>query len=291
MYFGSVRFFKNMILLAVIICIAIPTSFSIHYHNELQCAKEDIQRLTEEIEQQNNEPTNGEAPYYQSLYPDFYAPQNYGATESAEKTMYLTFDDGPSDRTDEILDLLAKKQVKATFFVIGNTDEAAKDRMRRIVAEGHTLGMHSYTHNYEKIYASVEAYLDDMYQIFSLIKDTTGQTPSVFRFPGGSINGYNAGIYKELVAEMIRRGFVPYDWNVSSQDASGNDMTPTQIINAVVNGAENTSRGFVLFHDSQYKNSTVKALGEIIEDLRKMGFQFQAVSPTTKPTLFAYRFQ
>ena len=125
---------------------------------------------------------------YQALYPDFYAPQTYSATSSPDNTAYLTFDDGPSGNTDIILQTMQEENVKATFFVVGTDNADNLARMRRIVQEGHTIGMHSYSHSYKKIYASVEAFLKDMYQVFNLIKDTTGVTPTCFRFPGGSIN-------------------------------------------------------------------------------------------------------
>lgn len=115
---------------------------------------------------------------YSSLYPDFYAPQAYSANSAPSKTAYLTFDDGPSGNTDVILQTLQEENVKATFFVVGTTDANNLARMRRIVQEGHTIGMHSYSHSYKKIYASVEAFLKDMYQVFNLIKDTTGVTPT-----------------------------------------------------------------------------------------------------------------
>ena len=115
---------------------------------------------------------------YQALYPDFYAPQTYSANSAPNKTAYLTFDDGPSGNTDIILQTLQEENVKATFFVVGTDDAGNLARMRRIVQEGHTIGMHSYSHSYKKIYASVEAFLKDMYQVFNLIKDTTGVTPT-----------------------------------------------------------------------------------------------------------------
>ena len=114
--------------------------------------------------------------------------------------------------------------MKATFFVVGGDTEKQRQWMRDIVEDGHTLGMHSYTHDYYKIYASVEAFLDDYYKLFTNIKEATGQTPTIFRFPGGSVNSYDYPVYREIVAEMLRRGFVFYDWNLSSGDASSNYM-------------------------------------------------------------------
>lgn len=223
---------------------------------------------------------------YQALYPDFYAPQTYSANSAPNKTAYLTFDDGPSGNTDIILQTLQEENVKATFFVVGTDNADNLARMRRIVQEGHTIGMHSYSHSYKKIYASVEAFLKDMYQVFNLIKDTTGVTPTCFRFPGGSINSYNKAVYKDIKAEMIRRGFVPYDWNVSSGDASTTKYTPEQLTGYVLNGIGSKSRIIVLMHDSSSKENTAQAVRQIIIGIREKGFIFAPLDYQTKPILF-----
>ena len=223
---------------------------------------------------------------YQALYPDFYAPQTYSANSAPNKTAYLTFDHGPSGNTDIILQTLQEENVKATFFVVGTDNADNLARMRRIVQEGHTIGMHSYSHSYKKIYASVEAFLKDMYQVFNLIKDTTGVTPTCFRFPGGSINSFNKAVYKDIKAEMIRRGFVPYDWNVSSGDASTTKYTPEQLTGYVLNGIGSKSRIIVLMHDSSSKENTAQAVRQIIIGIREKGFIFAPLDYQTKPILF-----
>lgn len=223
---------------------------------------------------------------YQSLYPDFYAPQPYAAERVAEHTVYLTFDDGPSARTDEVLATLAEKNVKATFFVVGHTDEADFERMRQIVAQGHTIGMHSYSHDYQKIYASVEAFLADFYRNFNQIRSVTGVTPTAFRFPGGSVNGYNKAVRKAIVAEMERRGFVPYDWNVTSGDAAAGGARTDQVFGNIVNQSIGKPRCIVLCHDSAPKRTTASALGSVIDELRTMGFGFAPITPTVRPYLF-----
>lgn len=310
-YFGSVRFFKNMILLAVIVMIAVPSGFAVHLRGRLQ---ETEQRLAEQQEEQQALFSALESPAspaaeplpagdewpgvnalqaefpYQNLYPDFYAAQELKANVRETGVIYLTFDDGPSARTEEILDILHKKDVKATFFVVGIQDEAEKAILRRIVEEGHTLAMHSYSHNYSRIYASVEDYLADMYQVFSMIQEATGVTPSLFRFPGGSINGYNHGIYQELIAEMLRRGFVPFDWNISSEDAATNGLVPAETLsNNVIRGAAKVQRGVVLMHDSAAKVTTVQALGLTIDRLREQGFTLKALTPEVLPVLYSYK--
>lgn len=330
-YIGSVRFFKNLILLAVVILIAVPTILSFRFGGGLRQTEKALQEtqiradeLAQEVEEltlwgQNMQTEMKEAesehrkeiaqlenelgaviaeqetekiqaePPYAGLYPDFYAPQELSADIREAGVIYLTFDDGPSTRTGEVLDILKEKGVKATFFVVGSTSEEGTAMLRRIVEEGHTLGMHSYSHNYSKIYASTDAYLADMYQIFTQIKEATGVTPTLFRFPGGSINGYNSAIYQDLVAEMMRRGFVPFDWNVSSADASEKPVDVDVLVSNVISGARTVDRGVVLMHDSSPRVTTVQALETIIDSLWDMGFELKALTPNVMPLLYAYR--
>ena len=311
-YIGSVRFYKNLILLFFIIAILVPTVFAISYRgiikemngeiSELQMLTDEQSTLLQQLEAENaalvsvikekeeeERRLEAEAPDYQKLYPDFYAPQPLATTERKENVVYLTFDDGPSYCTDEVLDILAKKDVKATFFVVGQSREENIRRMRRIVEEGHTIGMHAFYHDYSSLYDSVESYLSDMYAIFCQIREVTGVTPTVFRFPGGSINGYNRELYQEMIAEMLRRGFVPHDWNVSSEDASGSSVPSSHIVDCVVGGVSGRTRSIVLMHDGAGKGSTANALPQIIDRLQAKGFRLEALTPETTPILFGYR--
>ncbi|MBE6031337.1 MAG: polysaccharide deacetylase [Clostridiales bacterium] len=292
-YFGSVRFFKNLILLAVIIMILIPVIVSFNLKGDLKDTKSELETTNQELMALEERTSNycdfkAESPYAE-LYPEFYAPEGTIAGVKHENTIYLTFDDGPSDRTVEVLDILKEKDVKATFFVVGNEIPGNEDILRRMADEGHTIAMHTDTHNYVKIYASVDAFLADMYGVYSRIEEATGIKPSVFRFPGGSINNYNSGIYQELTSEMLRRGFVPFDWNISSQDAAlGGPLPVSTITSNIINGAGNVSSGVVLMHDSHSKTTTVEALGPVIDELKAMGFEFGTLSPEVQSVLFAY---
>jgi len=313
MYFGSVRFYKNLILLAVLVMIAVPSAAAFRLHASLaeqeartaglETELADAQQRLTDTEQQlasltvqeeektaeTKEALTPEMIHYQSLYPDFYAPEEYHATQRTPETIYLTFDDGPSKNTSKVLKVLADHDVKATFFVIAQSDETGYQRMRDIVAQGHTLGMHSYCHEYSTVYQSVEAFLDDMYQIFTQIREVTGTTPTLFRFPGGSINSYNAGIYQELVAEMMRRGFVPCDWNMSGEDAVNGTHTPSQIVRNVMKTVDWVESGYVLLHDGDYASTTADALDSLIGELQGKGFRFDKLTPDIKPVLFGYQ--
>ncbi|MBQ2697041.1 MAG: polysaccharide deacetylase, partial [Clostridia bacterium] len=295
MYFGSVRFFKHLILLSFLVMILIPTvaAFSLRgtvREQEAQLTRQEgqiaeLEQSVETLRRQAEQPaepappapepapvfTADEAPYH-SLYPDFYAPAPIGELVATPATAYLTFDDGPSATTDQVLDVLAEEGVLATFFVVGREDEASLNRLRRMAEEGHTIGMHTWSHSYRDLYGSVEQYLEDAYRVFTLIRDTTGQTPTVFRFPGGSINSYNRAIYQELIAEMLRRGFVPHDWHLSAGDAAPSGVTTAAVTNNILNNIGSMERAVILLHDGAGQSATAPALPGVIAGLRQRGY-------------------
>ncbi|MEG1878876.1 MAG: polysaccharide deacetylase family protein [Pseudoflavonifractor sp.] len=229
-----------------------------------------------------------ERPAYEDLFPELYAAPAARSTVNSEKTAYLTFDDGPSVQTPKILTTLAEYDVKATFFVVGQKDEQGQQWMRDIADAGHTLGVHTFSHHYEKIYASVEAYLDDFNEIYQQIYAATGNYPQVFRFPGGSINRYNQGLYQEIIAEMTRRGFVYFDWNVSAADAATTPATVAGIQSNVLGRTDKLRRAFVLMHDSAAKGNTAAALPGIIEGYQAAGFTLAPLTPEVLPVAFGY---
>ena len=186
-------------------------------------------------------------------------------------SVYLTFDDGPSSQTNRILDILKEHNVKATFFVIGKTDEYSVKAYQRIVEEGHTLGMHSYSHQYAQVYASQEAFEEDLTSLQDYLFSITGLESSFYRFPGGSSNKVCKIPMSDLIQCLEERGITYFDWNVSSGDASGTPLSTQTIINNVMNGINGAHKNYVvLFHDSEAKETTVEALPEIIEQLQAM---------------------
>lgn len=224
---------------------------------------------------------------YTQLYPDMYVKRPEKQI-SPNKTIFLTFDDGPSARTGEVLDILKQKNVKATFFVVGNTSTAGKDYMKRIVEEGHTIAPHTFTHNFKSIYSSVEAYLNDFNKIYTLIYETTGVKPTIFRFAGGSKNSFNKNNYREIIAEMTRRGFDYYDWNLSTGDAAKKSLTPAEkCLSNVLNYSAKYNNAVVLMHDAQPKTTTVQALPALIDGLRNQGFSFQKLSNEIYPVPYS----
>lgn len=228
-----------------------------------------------------------EALHYQALFPDLYVDAPEHQTASPDKVVYLTFDDGPSAVTDTILKTLDKYDIKATFFVVPNGTAESNRRLKAIADAGHTLAIHTACHEYNTIYASVEAYLTDFELAFRRVEEATGVRCDIFRFPGGSINSYNRHVYQPLIAEMLRRGFTYYDWNASSDDSAG-QTTATGIANRAVQTT--TARNAILLcHDAPAKTATAKALPTIIEKLQAKGYRFDKMDNTVPTVAFAYR--
>ncbi len=188
-----------------------------------------------------------------------------------DKTIWLTFDDGPSGNTDRILNILAANNVKATFFVVGREGETAAARYRRIVNEGHALGNHTYSHKYKQLYASPDAMMADVNKLNAVLEKAVGMVPNIFRFPGGSSNGYLRNKHKQFTARIIEEGYQYFDWNVDSGDASTPALTTEQIIKQVKDGLQYFPYAIVLMHE---KDTTVKALPEIISYAKEKNFVF-----------------
>ena len=190
--------------------------------------------------------------------------------EEPIRRIYLTFDDGPSSGTGEILDILAEYDVKATFFVVGKQGDWAEEAYKRIVEEGHTLGMHSYTHVYQQIYASLDAYIEDLTTLQDYLYEITGVKSIYVRFPGGSSNTVSRTDMREFITWLEEEGFTYYDWNISSQDASGVRLTPEQIVDNCLKGLEKKDNVIILMHDAASKHTTVEALPMLIERIQAM---------------------
>lgn len=199
------------------------------------------------------------------------------------RKVYLTFDDGPSSNTDNILDILDTYGVKATFFVTGKEGAKAEASYRRIVEEGHTLGMHSYTHDYSVIYASEEAFMEDMEKLQHYLYDVTGVQSTYIRFPGGSSNKVSDVDMRLLITDVHEAGMEYFDWNVSSQDASSKPLTKEEILDNCLNSIERFQNCIILMHDAGSKDSTVEALPELIEHIQAM--EHTELLPITEDTV------
>ena len=197
-----------------------------------------------------------------------------------DKKVYLTFDDGPTKHTDKILDILAEYNIKATFFVVGREDDLSKERYKRILKEGHVLAIHSYSHKYSYIYKSLENFDKDFTKLWNLLYDTTGYTPSLYRFPGGSLGMLSKSKMKEYVKYLNEKGMTYFDWNVVNGDAEGIDYTEKQMINNVLNGVAQKKTSIVLMHDGEGKDKTVATLPKILDALVSGGAELLPLDET-----------
>lgn len=180
---------------------------------------------------------------------------------AGDHNIYLTFDDGPGKFTQQLLDILEKYNVKVTFFVV-NTDR--KSLIAKEAAGGHSVGIHSATHDYKKIYASEDAYFADLQKMNDIIKEQTGSYTKLVRFPGGSSNTvskFNAGIMSRLAQALGEKGYQYFDWNVDSNDAGGSN-TPEQVFENVIKGVKGRKNSVVLMHD--IKGYSVEAIERIV---------------------------
>lgn len=228
---------------------------------------------------------------YQSLFPNLVTEPVAKTDDNTQKIIYLTFDDGPSETvTQQILDVLDEYGAHATFFVSAQygTKEHRSEMYQAILDAGNTIGLHSYSHNYKKIYASVEAYLEDLNLIWQEVYDATGYEASLIRFPGGSVNSYNGEFYSELIAEVTRRGFTYHDWIVSSGDAESDSVPACTISSVVINACEDRTKSIVLLHDTDAKQTTLEALSTILEELTAQGYEFRALDASVRPHHFGY---
>lgn len=211
---------------------------------------------------------------------------NDGGTKKENKgVIYLTFDDGPSASiTGKILDILKEKGVKATFFVV-NQDRGLDYLIKREYNEGHTVGIHSYTHDYGLIYRSSSNYYEDLEKMVNRVEGIIGKKSNIIRFPGGSSNTvskkYKIGIMSELVEGVLDRGYHYFDWNIDSNDAGG-AKSKEEIYNNVVSGLSLNRSNVVLMHDFDNNYITLEALSDIIDYGRNNGYTFKAISDDTK---------
>lgn len=200
-----------------------------------------------------------------------------------EKHAYLTFDDGPSDNTDKILTILKEKGAKATFFVVGKTDEKSKARYKRILQEGHSLGMHSYSHDYDYIYGSLEHYKEDLMKLQDYLYEVTGERIRIYRFPGGSSNHVSKIPIQSCINFLDQKGIVYYDWNASSEDAVSIGTSCSKLNQNILKDALLYHDTVILMHDLHECSTTVEGLGALIDKLQKEGYSLNSITQDTIP--------
>lgn len=204
----------------------------------------------------------------------------------APKYVYLTFDDGPTHVvTDALLDVLKKENVKATFFIVGKEIIGKELILKRIYNEGHALGLHTYSHNFKKIYRSTDQFIDEMKKTSNKIKEITGSTSNIIRFPGGSSKRLNAFTLNNL----HKNNFKIYDWNVNLCDGVDPNLSVSQLIRNSKAIRGNKNMAIILMHCNSNNKNTVKALSGIIKYYRNLGYKFRPI--TEKTPEYYYKFK
>lgn len=208
---------------------------------------------------------------------------------SGKRMAYLTFDDGPSYNTPVLLNILKQCGVPATFFTVamGHDTPQLRTWLRMEYEDGNTVGLHSFTHNYNYIYASEANFLADFNEMESIITEATGHKPAFCRFPGGTDNTVSIRVHKGvpimplLVKDVEARGYTPVDWNAGAIDAVIPVPSKETIVNTVVEQCRSLKTAVILLHDSEPHASSVQAVPEIVAQLRAMGFTFGKLTPGT----------
>lgn len=204
-----------------------------------------------------------------------------------QKIAYLTFDDGPSMVTKQVLDILRENEVHATFFLIGSQiNDNTVDIVRQLAEDGHTIGVHTYSHKGAEIYKSKEAYIEDFKKASASIEEVIGYQPKIFRFPWGSVNKYLGSKAEGIILELEAEGYTYFDWNVSAEDSVG---TPTaeSILRNINKDYARYQEPIILMHDSSINEVSAKILPEIIKNIKTSGYRFDTLDHMEKPYQYA----
>jgi peptidoglycan/xylan/chitin deacetylase (PgdA/CDA1 family) len=199
-----------------------------------------------------------------------------------KRVIYLTFDDGPSIITGKVLDILKENDVKATFFIIGNQITDFEDMIKRIHDDGHSIGLHTYTHKFKRIYSNRDTFIKEMQDCRSEINKLTGISPNIIRFPGGSSNR----LTRTYLTKLHNYNFKIYDWNMTTSDGINSNTSPNRLYRDATEGNEKLSPIILLLHcDYMHKNSC-KALPNIIKYYKEKGYEFKVISDGTPELYF-----
>lgn len=261
-----------VIFLAVICVLTVLLTKNKTAKAPLQEAKSSTENLTEETETTESTESAETTKHMKDKNGNDYIPKS-------NVTVYLTFDDGPSKNTPQILALLEKYGIGSTFFVINGQ---YNDYMKDIANSKSVLALHSYSHKYPEIYSSERAFLDDLEKIHDLVKSETGVDTKIIRFPGGSSNTisrkYCKGIMTNLVKDVEEKGFVYFDWNCDSGDAEGRELSAEYQIKKATKYSKNAENIVILMHDINSCGVSLEALAGIIDFYQSEGFDFGVIT-------------
>lgn len=295
----NVDFIKKLILMILVVMCAFPILFCMYVMQRINSleARLDALSVKQSAEGHTMQPEQNMPENLSALEEEAYGDLDISTVlpnpilmdegkdaVSNVKKVYLTFDDGPSIYTDEILDILKANNVKATFFCVYNEDESLWPAYSRIVEEGHTLGMHSYSHVYDTVYASRDAFEEDVTEIHDFLYEQTGVDCKFYRFPGGSSNTVSKVNVQELMEFLDSEGMVYFDWNALSGDAVDMSLSAAQL-NANIMGyvRKNAGDSVVLMHDLKNGHATVEGLQDLLDTLKAEGYEICPIDENTIP--------
>lgn len=204
------------------------------------------------------------------------------APAEKEKVIYLTFDDGPSKLTPTVLDILKEYDVKATFFLIGNQIKGLEPIVSRIYNEGHSIGLHSYTHNISRIYSSSEVFINEMSKTQEEIFKVTGTRPNILRFPCGSIRRLNISFLNEI----HKHNFKIYDWNAYMSDGENAKASPEKFYREATETTVKFHPIILLMHCDYGHKNTIVALPRVIKYYKDKGYDFKTITEDTPEYYF-----
>ena len=264
-----VKRIKKIIVVTAIVLLLLPTIMCLFLLVKVHSLEKQIETITKVsdsgvVKAQEKEVKTTKAPKKASTAEPTIKPTD----DTTTKKVYLTFDDGPGSQTRKILDILKKNHVKATFFVTGKEDASSKKIYQRIVKEGHTLAMHSYSHIQDVIYDSKEAFEKDLKQINRCLYEATGVHTKFYRFPGGSSTQNTSLPIQNFIDVLKKNHYLYLDWNVISPDINNANATKEQVVTGVMQGVDAYDTAVVLMYDVADKPMTVKALPSIIKQIK-----------------------
>ena len=273
-----VKRIKKIIVGTAIVLLLLPTIMCLFLLVKVHSLEKQIETITKVsdsgvVKAQEKEVKTTKAPKKASTAEPTIKPTD----DTTTKKVYLTFDDGPGSQTGKIMDILKKNHVKATFFVTGKEDASSKKIYQRIVKEGHTLAMHSYSHIQDVIYDSKEAFEKDLKQINRCLYEATGVHTKFYRFPGGSSTQNTSLSIQNFIDVLKKNHYLYLDWNVISPDINNANATKEQVVTGVMQGVDAYDTAVVLMYDVADKPMTVKALPSIIKQIKAKNYELLPV--------------
>jgi len=208
----------------------------------------------------------------------------YASSDAIPKIVYITFDDGPTYISNKLLDVLKEKNVKATFFVVGKEITGREAILKRMYDEGHSIGLHTYSHSFRKIYKNQDTFIEEMLLTSQKVKEITGYTSHIIRFPGGSSNHLNESFLNKLHESNLK----VYDWNSNIYDGDFPGLSAYRLAENAKTVKGNSDEIIILMHTNSNNKRTVEALPKIIDYYRNSGYKFLPITEDSKE--YYYRF-